>query len=84
MAADRISGKTKKALKARRVWTRSATFDADAAPMLTVSPQARLKCACPSWTSRRECVRVRYVDNKLDSDDACECVCHEDDETSND
>lgn len=41
-----------------------------------VSPQQQQKCACPSWTSARDCIRHRYGDS--DHDEACECACHED------
>lgn len=39
-----------------------------------VSPQERGKCACPSWSTARDCIRRRY-DEPL-SDEECECLCH--------
>jgi hypothetical protein len=54
------------------------------------SPQQRLKCACPSWTTRRECIRIRYADDIRYADlaqwpdDECECPCHETEDYSDD
>lgn len=45
------------------------------------SPQRRWKCACPSWTTARECMHLRHApdDAELHSGgwDGCECACHE-------
>lgn len=42
-----------------------------------MSPQERIGCACPAYTTARECWRLRYDDDDGDPDDRCECVCHE-------
>jgi hypothetical protein len=47
------------------------------------SPQARWKCACPSWTTRRQCFQARYGFNN-EYDEECECACHETDEDDDD
>jgi hypothetical protein len=50
-------------------------------PNKTLSPQRRAKCACPSWTSARQCYCLRYApDDTEPKDEVCECVCHDEDD----
>lgn len=49
------------------------------------SPQERIRCACPAWSSPSECVRIRYGKNPTGSDpeddlEHCECPCHVEEE----
>lgn len=61
------------------------------------SPQRRWKCACPSWTTPRECAEIRATRATAPDDIArhsekfrdlldewCECACHERDEDDDD
>lgn len=53
--------------------------------MSETSPQERTRCVCPSWTTPRECVRIRYGRNPTgshpdDPEEECECPCHYEDE----
>jgi hypothetical protein len=53
----------------------------------TLSPQQRVKCACPSYTGRGECMRIRYGIERGSEDDfgeTCECCCHDQDEADDD
>ena len=50
-----------------------------------VSPQKRWKCACPSWTTARECMVIRLAPDDMERHsepyiEGCECACHEYDE----
>lgn len=45
------------------------------------SPQRRARCACPSWTTARQCYCLRHApDDTEPKDEECECACHEPDE----
>ncbi|HEU6452880.1 MAG TPA: hypothetical protein VFT57_15795 [Gemmatimonadaceae bacterium] len=45
------------------------------------SPQQRWKCACPAWTTQRECMHLRYAPDVAEihsgAYEECECACHE-------
>lgn len=49
-----------------------------------LSPQERVKCACPGWSSARACVDARYgkrdLEDDRDDNEDCSCVCHQSDD----
>ena len=44
------------------------------------SPQARIKCACPAWSTARSCIHLRYAPGDDEPYEECECPCHEEED----
>lgn len=50
-------------------------------PNARMSPQQRIQCACPQWTTPRECNCLRYApDDSEPKDDVCECPYHDEED----